>query len=45
LFEFQYAMLILTLIGLIGIVIKKQMFDLIEKLYKKQKYVTIQAYK
>lgn len=45
LFEFQYAMLILTLIGLIGILIKKPMFDLIEKLYKKQKYVTIQAYK
>lgn len=45
LFEFQYAMLILTLIGLIGVLIKKPMFDLIEKLYKKQKYVTIQAYK
>lgn len=43
--EFHYAMIVYIFIGLIGILVKKPMFDLIEKLYKKQKYTTLNAYK
>src|SRR5690554_1267431 len=43
--EFQYAMIAYIIIGLIGISAKKTMFDLIERLYKKQKYTTLNAYK
>lgn len=43
--EFQYAMIAYIIIGLIGISVKKPMFDLIERLYKKQKYTTLNAYK
>src|SRR5690606_14225017 len=36
--EFNYAILIFILIGLLGILVKPLMFHLIEKLYKSQKY-------
>lgn len=43
--EFEIAIIVFIAIGLIGILLKKFMFDLIEKLYKKQKYTTLKAYK
>ncbi len=45
LLEFKIAIIVFIAIGLIGILLKKFMFDLIEKLYKSQKYTTIKAYK
>src|SRR5690606_35674115 len=43
--KFEIAIIVFIAIGLIGILLKKFMFDLIEKLYKKQKYTTLKAYK
>lgn len=43
--EFNYAMIAFVIIGLIGVLAKPLMFQLIEKLYKSQKYTTIKAYK
>lgn len=44
-FEFYAVIIIFSLIGLLGILLKPVMFNLIERLYKKQKYITINAYK
>jgi len=44
-FEFNYAMIAFVAIGLLGILLKPFMFNLIENLYKSQKYKTIKAYK
>lgn len=43
--DFNYAILSFVVIGLIGILLKPFMFNLIENLYKSQKYKTIKAYK
>lgn len=42
---FNTAIIVFIVIGLIGILLKKPMFNLIENLYKSQKYKTIKAYK
>lgn len=42
---FNTAIIVFIVIGLIGILVKKPMFNLIENLYKSQKYKTIKAYK
>ncbi len=42
---FNTAIIVFIVISLVGILLKKQMFDLIENLYKSQKYKTIKAYK
>ncbi|KAA5538210.1 DUF5687 family protein [Paenimyroides baculatum] len=45
LLPFNTAMIVFVAIGLAGILLKKPMFNLIENLYKSQKYKTIKAYK
>lgn len=45
LLPFNTAMIVFVAIGLVGILLKKPMFNLIENLYKSQKYKTIKAYK
>lgn len=45
LLPFNTAMIVFVVIGLVGILLKKPMFNLIENLYKSQKYKTIKAYK
>lgn len=45
LLSFNMAIIAFIIIGLIGVLLKKTMFNLIENLYKSQKYKTIQAYK
>jgi len=45
LLTFNTAMIVFVAIGLVGILLKKPMFNLIENLYKSQKYKTIKAYK
>lgn len=42
---FHITIIVFIAIGLLGILLKKPMFNLIEKLYKTQKYTTIKAYK
>lgn len=42
---FNTAIIVFIAIGLVGILLKKPMFNLIENLYKSQKYKTIKAYK
>lgn len=42
---FNTAIIVFIAIGLLGILLKKPMFNLIENLYKSQKYKTIKAYK
>lgn len=42
---FNTAIIVFIIIGLLGILLKKPMFNLIENLYKSQKYKTIKAYK
>lgn len=42
---FNTAIIVFVGVGLLGILLKKFMFNLIEKLYKSQKYKTIKAYK
>ena len=44
-FEFNMAMIAFVIIGLVGVLVKPIMFNLIENLYKSQKYKTIKAYK
>ncbi len=44
-FEFNTAIVAFVIIGLIGMLLKPFMFNLIENLYKSQKYKTIKAYK
>ena len=43
--SFKIVVVVFIVIGLLGILLKKTMFNLIEKLYKSQKYKTLQAYK
>jgi len=45
LLPFNTAIIVFVAIGLVGILLKKPMFNLIENLYKSQKYKTIKAYK
>ena len=42
---FNTAIIVFIIIGLLGILLKKPMFNLIENLYKSQKYTTLKAYK
>jgi len=42
---FHITVIVFIAIGLLGILLKRPMFNLIEKLYKTQKYTTIKAYK
>lgn len=44
-FDFNYAIIAFVIIGLIGVLVKPMMFNLIENLYKSQKYKTLKAYK
>lgn len=43
--SFNTAMMVFVTISVIGILLKKPMFNLIENLYKSQKYTTLKAYK
>lgn len=43
--SFKIVVAMFIIIGLLGILLRKTMFNLIEKLYKSQKYKTLQAYK
>ena len=43
--KFNYAIIVFGIIGLLGILAKPIVFNLIEKLYKSQKYTTLKAYK
>lgn len=43
--QVNLALLVMVFIGLIGLVFKQKVFSQIEKLYKKQKYSTLEAYK
>lgn len=45
LLSFNLAIVIFILIGLLGILLKQPMFNLIENLYKSKKYITLKAYK
>lgn len=42
---FNTTIVVFIAVGLLGIFLKKPMFNLIEKIYKTQKYTTIKAYK
>ena len=44
-FSFTVTIIVFTIISLIGVLLKPIMFNLIEKLYKTQKYTTLKAYK
>src|SRR5690606_12334648 len=44
-FPLKIVVAVFIVIGLLGILLRKTMFNLIEKLYKSQKYKTLQAYK
>ncbi|VXC19249.1 conserved membrane hypothetical protein [Flavobacterium sp. 9AF] len=41
----QYGYLFVALLGILGLAFKNKVFEIIESVYKKEKYITIEAYK